>query len=234
MTDTLLPGSQVVTETTSSAITTASSVGAPIPVMPASKVPENHFCKTPGPGLWFYDRLEQDASGPTIYRYLLEQAESKIYIWDPYLTKADADLFSHIDADIDILILTCCDVKQLSRGYQEFKDAITIIQTTQNFNIKIAAIDKRNVNGKLRRPIGNKTKIPHDRFLFIDERRVFLVGSSLAYHSVENANFNSSEATTTMIYEIREQEHKDFLFHEFKSYWDPTNSKNQYVSMILP
>lgn len=164
----------------------------------------------------------------------MEQAESKIYIWDPYLTAIDTDLFTNIEADIDIQILTCCDAKQPGNGYQDFIKAITGIQSRQKFKIAVAAIDKRTVNGKVKPPIGNRTKIPHDRFLFIDERRVFLVGSSLAYHAVETSHFNSSDVTTTMIYELSKPEHKNFLLREFKSYWTPGGSKHQYISMLFP
>ena len=234
MTDTLLPSSEVIIEEPATAKTASLFDGTPLPVSPAIAATEECSCKTAGPGLWFYDRLEQNTSGPTIYRTLLEQAESKIFIWDPYLTETDAELFSNICAEIDIQILTCCDAKQPGNGYQDFIKAITGIQTKQKFRIAVAAIDKRTVNGKLKVPIGNRTKIPHDRFLFIDERRVFLVGSSLAYHVVETTHFNSSDVTTTMIYEISEPEHKNFLLREFKSYWMPGGSKHQYISMLFP
>lgn len=199
----------------------------------------NHYCKIAGNGLWFYDRLDNHESGPTIYRALLEQAESKIFVWDPYLGKDDVVLFENLSAGIDVWILTCCDASKECRMGQNFNMFLSRIKTEQKrnkFGLKIAAIDKSKIQTELRKKeiqVRTGEKIPHDRFLFIDKRRVFFIGASLQYHSVENSGFGNRDVSTTMIYEIQEQEQRDFLLREFMSYWNPDSDKNRkYTTMI--
>lgn len=199
----------------------------------------NYHCKTAGSGFWFYDRLDNHESGPTIYRALLEQAESKIYIWDPYLGADDVVLFDNLSAGIDIWILTCCDASRECRMGDNFKlflSKMIIEQNRKKYGLKIAAIDKSKIQKELRKKenqVRAGEKVPHDRFLFIDEKRVFLVGASLQYHSVENTGFGDRDVSTTTIYEIQEQEQRDFLLGEFKSYWNTDSDKNKkYFTMI--
>lgn len=199
----------------------------------------HHYCKIAGNGLWFYDRLDNHESGPTIYRALLEQAESKIYVWDPYLGEDDVLLFENLSAGIDVWILTCCDASRESRMGQNFKRFLSRIKTERQrikFGLKIAAIDKSKIQAELRKKeihVRTGEKVPHDRFLFIDKRRVFFIGASLQYHSVENMGFGTRDVSTTMIYEIQEQEQRVFLLREFMSYWNTDSEKNRmYTTMI--
>lgn len=215
MSDLLLAAPEVKTEDT----TTTLSSGK-----------EDHYCKTAGQGLWFFDRLEHNDSGPTIYRHLLEQAERCIRIWDPFLKDTDISLFQNIQADIDIRILTCYDSTQIKLQHQGFINEMTILQAAKHFNVKIAAIDKHKLNSRGFHSYG--PSIPHDRFLFIDNR-AFIVGSSLQYHSVENTRINTDSVSTTIIYEIQDPEQCNFLLNEFESYWKTDSDKYQYTT-ILP
>lgn len=229
MADLLSPSVDTSVDTISATADTT-TVGSVVPAVPGTTKVE-FFCKTAGQGMWFYDRLEQNTTGPTIYRHLLEQAERYIRIWDTYLFRADADLFNNISADTDIWILSFCDATNVRPGLQEFFDEMIILHSINHFGLKIAVIDKNKLYRHGITSYGNS--FPHDRFLFIDDR-AFIVGSSLQYHSVENARFGKDAVSTTMIYEIKDTVQCTFLLNEYNSYWNTTSTKYQYVTELFP
>ena len=189
------------------------------------------YCKAVGQGLWFYDRLEHSESGPTIYRYLLEQAKNSIGIWDPFLHEQDAQLFRNISADIDIRVLSFCDTTYIKPSHLSFKFSMAEMVKKNHFDLKIAVIDRRKLQDAGICSYGKS--LPHDRFLFIDNR-AFIVGSSLQYHSPENTVEDGTSVSTTMIYEIQNPQQCRFLLHEFESYWNPDSVKGGYTTVIFP
>ena len=187
-------------------------------------ITEQFYCKTTNNGLWYYDRLSHDDSAPEIYKNLLAEANNTIRVWDPYLCGQDAALFDNIGSHIEIWILTYLDSRQIKRAHSSFFDEIRLCQSHNRFSLHIAAIDSQKVNARLQKKAG-KT-LPHDRFLFIDER-TFLVGSSLQYHS----SIDAKGVSNTMIYEVKETTNRKFLLDEFKSFWSGYK-KDKYVSDI--
>lgn len=187
-------------------------------------VTEHFYCKTTNDGLWYYDRLSHDDYAPQIYKNLLAEAKNTIRVWDPYLCDKDAALFDDVNSHIEVWILTYLDSKQPKRTHVNFFNEIRLCQSRNRFSLHIAAIDSRKINAHLKKKAG-KT-LPHDRFLFVDER-TFLVGSSLQYHSAPDAEGVSN----TMIYEIKEESNRKFLLDEFDSFWSG-DKKNKYVSDI--
>lgn len=206
--------------------------------------PQNYFCKGKE-GMWYYDILQDDGTdtvtaGPTIYRELLKRAQKEIRIWDPYLNEQDACLFKGLSANITIWILTCCfDEKDLmdANSNRTFKQDAFLRELRYlddatscgpNFILHLASIIPRRVKENLtRRHTRNNSKetqrIMHDRFLFIDSEvigndHVYIVGSSMNYHSVE-ANGDVSNIASTLIYEVREPEERRILRDSFNSFW---------------
>lgn len=187
-------------------------------------VDEQFYCKTTNDGLWYYDRLSQEDFSPNIYKNLLAEANRTIRVWDPYLCAQDVSLFDDIGSHIEIWILTYLDVNQPKQAHSSFLREIRLCQIRNRFSLHIAAIDSQKVNAQLKKKVGRT--LPHDRFLFVDER-TFLVGSSLRYHSSHDAEGVSS----TMIYEVKEDTNRKFLLDEFKSFWSG-DKKDKYVSDI--
>jgi len=72
-------------------------------------------------------------------------------------------------------------------------------------------------------------KLPHDRFLFIDDR--VIVGSSMEYHSVEENDDRINSIANTLIYEIKEEPNRKILRNDFKSFWEAP--KNQYIETLI-
>lgn len=200
---------------------------SPVTVIPSS----TNYCKTENKGFWYYDAMEEKrASGPTIYRKLVESARSNIDIWDTYLTKRDANLFNSIGSRIKVRILTTINQKgEIDKGYDNyfrFLEEIKKIQAKNGFSLIVMGICKSS-HQKLA-----SARIPHDRFLFVDDR-VFIVGSSLHYHSVENDNEHVLGVANTTITELLLDENKNILKNDFESYLDKMNSRNKYVDILF-
>ena len=205
---------------------------------------ENFFCKGKE-GMWYYDILQDDgtgtmSAGPTIYRELLKRAKKEIRIWDPYINEQDACLFKGLSANITVWILTCClDERKLmgsnsDRTFEqdaflrELQYVDNAVDGRLNFILHIASIVPKRVNQflprtKLRRNSQAIQRIMHDRFLFIDNEEVgndhvYIVGSSLNYHSVEETG-DVSDIASTLIYEVREPAERRILRESFNSFW---------------
>ena len=208
---------------------------------PSSK---NFFCKG-NEGMWYYDILQDDgtgtmSAGPTIYRELLKRAKKEIRIWDPYINEQDACLFKGLSANITVWILTCClDERKLMGSnsdctfeqdafLRELQYVDNAVDGRLNFILHIASIVPKRVNQflprpKLRRNSQAIQRIMHDRFLFIDNEEVgndhvYIVGSSLNYHSVEETG-DVSDIASTLIYEVREPAERRILRESFNSFW---------------
>lgn len=112
---------------------------------------------------------------PQFYQEKLLKATESIEIWDPYFDVASAKLFEVVEQNgikINILTRYLCD-KQIDAycKIKEFKDAI------------IKALRKHSVSGyhlSLKCNYRDDyAKIWHDRYLIIDNKDVYLVGTSL-------------------------------------------------------
>ncbi|MCI1751028.1 MAG: hypothetical protein LKI17_06880 [Megasphaera cerevisiae] len=190
---------------------------------------EANFCEPGGEGMWYYDSFRKHSSGPTIYRELLQSATDKIWIWDSYLHRGDADLFRNISKMINIRILTSFgrvpNTTNIPKEYQDFVSAISTMQQQYEFGLQLAFINLRNVGWN------SAKKLPHDRFLFIDNK-VYIVGSSMEYHSVErNDDIRIKSIANTLIYEIKEESNRKILHNDFKSFWE--TPKNQYIEFLI-
>ena len=192
------------------------------------------YCFSADKGMWYYDVFSRPGSGPTVYRSLLSSAESKIDVWDPYLHPSDADLFSDVPRQIDIRILTCFGATsgelasfKFKGEYRGFVDRMNFWQAQKHFGLKIAIINSIKCSDF------GKGKLPHDRFLFIDQDAYF-VGSSLQYHSEEQQGQWLTTVKNTMICKVSEKENRDILYQAFSNFWnDGHEYYRRYVDVIV-
>lgn len=112
---------------------------------------------------------------PQFYQEKLLKATKSIEIWDPYFDKESAKLFKDITLNgIQISVLTRypCDKKEDAEYHiKEFKDGI--IKALRNHSVS-------NYHLSIKCNYCNDyAKIWHDRYLIIDHKDVYLVGTSI-------------------------------------------------------
>lgn len=112
---------------------------------------------------------------PQFYQKKLLKATKSIEIWDPYFDKESAVLFKDITQNgIQISVLTRypCDNKEDAVYHiKEFKDEI--IKALRNHSVSNYHLSiKCNY-------CNDHAKIWHDRYLIIDKKDVYLVGTSI-------------------------------------------------------
>ena len=123
----------------------------------------------------FYDRRLTDDT-PKLYMDLLESAQSSIVIWDPHYSQCKPGIFSVVQTDgIRIEVLTVCEGWENKKDMDAFADKILcaidsiVVPECHVFVNALAPRDWRRFHW---------TEW-HDRYLIIDNSKVFLVGSSL-------------------------------------------------------
>lgn len=162
----------------------------------------------------FYDRmLIADEDAPRLYQQLLASAKQTIAIWDPYYYENCKELFCDIQQDdIYIEILTICD------GWEKKPDMI-------NFAMKVMnSIDKTIVPHCKVRVFAylpwKSNMFPwekwHDRFLIIDNTKVYLVGSSMDSQVLADNGKNTSYGFGIM--EVTELDDLDLIKRTYENY----------------
>ena len=147
---------------------------------------------------------------PGYYGILLESAQNRVYIWDPYCNDNpnQYDVFSHIREPLDLVVLTNCSSnrdQKMVNGLNYIKQNI-ITGILSDMKISLMYVDSKIHNGP-----NNVNYFLHDRFLIVDER-YFLVGTSWGYYSSQGA------PGTTGIYEITEDGDKLLIQYMFDKY----------------
>lgn len=166
-----------------------------------------------GNNLWFYNNLHC-VDKPLIYEHLLNIAEEKICIWDPYTNTRDANLFRLINRGIDVKCLTLFEetkieeeiVRDYSSKKSRFISNLRNIQSENNFNLKLRVYYFNKMDDRFGF---------HDRYLFIDDD-VYIVGSSMGYHNT----LNRSKPKSTAIYKVSDELDKRIIRNMFYQYWD--------------
>ena len=147
---------------------------------------------------------------PGYYGILLESAQNRVYIWDPYCNddSNQYDVFSHIREPLDLVVLTNCSSdkdQKMINGLNYIKQNI-ITSILSDMKISLMYVDSKKHNGH-----NNVNYFLHDRFLIVDDR-YFLVGTSWGYYSSQGA------PGTTGIYEITENADKLLIQSVFDKY----------------
>lgn len=191
---------------------------------------DGSYCKTANRGFWYYDAMKEGrVSGPTIYRQLIESAQRLIGVWDTYLQERDANLFNNISSKIELKILTTVNQKDEEDrnidNYYRFLEKLKKIQEANGFSLIMQGICKSSHQKN------STARIPHDRFLFVDDR-VFIVGSSLHYHSIEDDAEHIIDVANTTVTELFADENKEILKNDFDSYFDKTSPHYKYSTEL--
>lgn len=147
---------------------------------------------------------------PGLYGLLLESAQQRVYIWDPYCNDdaSQYDVFSHINVALDLLVLTNCSSDKDDKMVRALEYIKQNVQSNilRDIHIRLMYVDSRihnranNVNYNL-----------HDRFLIVDDK-YFLVGTSWGYYSTKGA------PGTTGIYEVTDESDKRLIQDKFDKY----------------
>lgn len=165
----------------------------------------------------------------TIYRQLIESAQRLIGVLDTYLQERDANLFNNISSKIELKILTTVNQKDEEDrnidNYYRFLEKLKKTQEANGFLLVMRRICKSSHQKN------STARIPHDRFLFVDDR-VFIVGSSLHYHSIEDDAEHIINVANTTVTELFADENKEILKTDFDSYFDKTNPHYKYTTEI--
>jgi hypothetical protein len=163
---------------------------------------------------YFYHKVSS-SQPPKIYQHLVSQANSDVYVWDPYFNtngngNDDHLIFESIGNGITISLLTQKGISPGSPYLNEILDSLKLfIHPSKNTTIGIHIIDKG---------IESQEKwLFHDRFLILDRTTVFIVGASLGWH-IKSQN-------STGIYRVTDQETANFIISIFDEYWNIASNK---------
>lgn len=176
-----------------------------------------------GRGLNYFFFLRNDPSlpMPDWYQKIIETAQSKIEIWDPYIHYTDHKIFASLRNPVEIAILTLSSSQkwnnQLSNYITALKQNVPD-QFRANISGKIAFIDKDRhgddeINGKWQF---------HDRFLIIDDADFYIIGASIAHHL--------SPKQSTGIMTVEHAEDKEIIRKAFDETLDQTHRDSSYYS----
>jgi len=163
---------------------------------------------------WFYHKDSFPLNEPLLYKELLNGANSKIEVWDPYINTGqnEFEIFNSIKEDITVKFLTLkklnkpCNANYISAIETEFKNAVSHLT---NIRLGIRVVNESD-------PPNNENWFFHDRFLIIDREKVFLIGSSIGWHCKSNG--------ATGIFRINDSATIEFIIAIFDEFWDHWNS----------
>lgn len=171
-----------------------------------------------GENLYYFDKSRHNGSeSPAYYQKLIESATESLWIWDSYFWRDDVLLFNNVTNPIEIKVL-----RQFSSNathnpkYYSLPDNVNDIIDNipndvkgNNKKVQCAFIDKYKDDCK-------KYQF-HDRYLIIDESRVFAVGASLSYQYNPGESFG--------IYKIGKVDDISLIIKIFNEYFDFAASK---------
>ena len=149
----------------------------------------------------FYDRMLTN-NNPALYQELLA-----IVVWDPHYRECRCDVFSDIHQDaIYIEILTICYDGESKNDLKDFgNDILNAIDDVEvpTCEVKIYALMPRALR------FGHWTEW-HDRYLIIDNSKVFLMGASLDAHEFSRRSHG--------VYQLTETDDINLVIDSYKAY----------------
>jgi hypothetical protein len=157
---------------------------------------------------WFYHKETFPSDFPLKYNELIKNVESYIEIIDPYFNvtgnNSDQDIFNDIPNDITLKILTFKGLNGNRTYLTAVENAIkSKIPSSKNVRFGMRVINKGDMN--------DKNYYFHDRFLIIDKRDVYLIGSSVGNHLTSQQS--------TGIYKVDDTNTKNFIQEIYNEYW---------------
>lgn len=204
----------------------SSTIVAPIATVTPSPSASSTTALECGRRYRFFLKKDYNVSGaaPSVYRYLISTAKSKVQILDPYFHVSDADIFSSISSRVDIEIVTMVTLRGAQASY--LTDTVSNIESALMGNpckygtsVKICTIsDRHSISDPIEFAKYEEWRF-HDRMLIIDDKYFYLVGSSVEYY----LNLKAS----TGIYEVYHVDDKNLMrlkFDTIKSQADTHSS----------
>lgn len=157
---------------------------------------------------WFYHKESFPDTPPLLYTQLINNAKFSIEIFDPYFNvndnNNDQSIFDYIPCNTTLKILTLKGIdKQKSYLQDVLNKARSKIPSSRNIRFGIRVINK--ADDKM------KNFQFHDRFLIIDKKTIYLIGSSIGYHIEPNQS--------TGIYMVNDDLSAEFIKEIYTEYW---------------
>jgi len=157
---------------------------------------------------YFYHKSSYPTEAPSYYQNILGNAKSSIDIFDPYFNvignNCDQNIFRNIPKEITLKILTVKGLDRRSSYLGDVDNAIkSVIPTIKNVRFGMRVINKSDMS-----LVDYQI---HDRFLIIDKKTAYVVGSSIGYHL--------SPILSTGIYEVQDDVTNNFVIEIFEEYW---------------
>lgn len=155
---------------------------------------------------------------PDYYGDLLSLAEVSVKVWDPYFTAGDEDLFTNVQAGVDVTILyiymASLGRRTLGLNATDVKNRVETRLPTGHGTLKVAYLP--NSDTAL-----YEARKWHDRFLILDDTLVFLVGGSMAYQHLSAKCFG--------VYDISDDEDAALIMERFEKTLYEVENKSYVV-----
>lgn len=153
-----------------------------------------------------WDNALQKGYRPTYYENLIKSATESVKIWDPWAKNPQDDgIMESVTCGLEIVILTnqSSDIIEKHMQYADCLWEKIPDGFKEDSVLKYCFVDSHKYGQKY---------FLHDRYLIIDDSRVFLVGASL---SMQVSQFDGLTATTG-IYELTEVEDIRIVKEKFR------------------
>lgn len=153
-----------------------------------------------------WDDALQKGYRPTYYENLIKSATESVKIWDPWAKNSqDVGIMESVTCGLEIVILTnlSSDIIEKHKQYADNLWEKIPDGFKEDSVLKYCFVDSHKYGQKY---------FLHDRYLIIDDSRVFLVGASL---SMQVSQYDGLTATTG-IYELTEEEDIRMVKEKFR------------------
>ncbi len=167
----------------------------------------------------FFNRANHPAPDdfPEYYSELLSFAEVSVKIWDPYFNSGDEDLFTNVQAGVNVTIMYMYKAPVGRRSFSplpaDVKSWVSSKLPRGAGTLKVAYLPSTDAS------LFEERKW-HDRFLILDDTLVFLIGASLTSQMKNAKCFGIYDITSnTDAALIMERFEKTLYEVENRGYW---------------
>jgi hypothetical protein len=151
----------------------------------------------------FYCKPDGGGVAPILYQHVLGLAEHKVWVWDAYFHQPDGAIFgafTHSGVEVKIITEPKVPIEAFKSGCVAAMETAMSAAVKVGCSVTIAQAKAAFADWK-----------NHDRFLIVDESRVYLIGSSVSYYL--------SVGESTGAYEVTSVADKDLIIKAFNYYW---------------
>lgn len=157
---------------------------------------------------WFFHKDSYPTDNPLLLNELIKNANTYIEIFDPYFKvtglRSDQDIFNDISNDVTLKMITLNN-RNINNYKRDVLNAVrTKITSSKNVRFGMRIIDEN--------ASADSGFVFHDRFLIIDQKDVYLVGSSIDYYLTPRKSSG--------IYKIDDTNTINFIQEIYTTYWN--------------